>query len=120
MSLAASNGQRDTLPVLDVVGTSMSPIRRRAFLSTSGAAALGALTRWPASAATPDLWSHADDILRRIVPPTFPARTFDITVYVAVEVERERPIGRTPAALRHGRARRPLCRSGYSVKAAIL
>jgi polygalacturonase len=81
--LAASNGQRDTLPVLDVEGTSMSPIRRRAFLTTSGAAALGALTRWPASAATPDLWSHADAILRRIVPPTFPARTFDITVYGA-------------------------------------
>jgi polygalacturonase len=63
--------------------TSMSPIRRRAFLRTSGAAALGALTRWPASAATPDLWSHADAILRRIVPPTFPARTFDITAHGA-------------------------------------
>jgi polygalacturonase len=39
---------------------------------------------WPTPSARFDLWTEADTILRRIKPPSFPKRTFDITRYGAV------------------------------------
>src|SRR6185295_5939819 len=59
---------------------------RREFLKTVGQAgvAVAALgVRTPAQPAAPDLWAEADAILRRIKPPTFPDRTFEITKYGA-------------------------------------
>jgi polygalacturonase len=56
---------------------------RRAFLRAGGAAAIGiAAARLDALATTqsaaPDLWADADRIVRRIVPPRFPDREFDV------------------------------------------
>jgi polygalacturonase len=59
---------------------------RREFLKAAAAAAVGAACvhgRLNAQS-TGGLWSEADAILRRISPPTFPAREFDITRYGAV------------------------------------
>ncbi|ETK37515.1 glycosyl hydrolase family 28 protein [Microbispora sp. ATCC PTA-5024] len=61
-------------------------MHRRDFLKSAGVAAggvllAGPLTR-PAYAASP--WDQVPAILARIVPPTFPDRTFDITAYGAV------------------------------------
>jgi polygalacturonase len=39
---------------------------------------------WPSPSARFDRWAEADTILRRIKPPSFPNRTFDITQYGAV------------------------------------
>ncbi len=53
---------------------------RREFLAAAGAAAfLGAALPGTARAASP--WDEVPAILRRIVPPTFPARDFPITAY---------------------------------------
>src|SRR5476649_955982 len=55
----------------------------RAFLRTAGMAGIATLAdrRTDASPAMVDLWHDADAILRRIVPPQFPARTFDIAAH---------------------------------------
>src|SRR5262245_34126899 len=57
---------------------------RREFVMRAGLAGAAwiAAGRWPAAAAD-DLWDEAAAILRRIVPPTFPDRRFDITRYGA-------------------------------------
>lgn len=60
---------------------------RRGFLRSVGAAGAGALVSWPvsrAAAVTGDAWEEAAAILRRIRPPRFPKRQFDITRYGAV------------------------------------
>ncbi len=59
---------------------------RREFLKAAGVAGLGCFTALDVAAWTPagaDLWAEADVILRRITPPTFPDRTFDITAFGA-------------------------------------
>src|SRR5215468_5330001 len=59
---------------------------RRGFLEIAGRAGIGLAAlglRTSAQPATTDLWKEADAILKRIVPPTFPNRTFDITQYGA-------------------------------------
>src|SRR5262245_35372795 len=61
---------------------------RRAFLRAGVAAAVGVAASpldarsQPASQAE-DLWAEADRILRRIVPPRFPSREFDLRRYGA-------------------------------------
>src|SRR5262245_4488096 len=62
-----------------------SPTRRQ-FLQTLGrAGAVAALgVRANAQPAADDLWAEAEAIARRIKPPTFPDRAFDITRYGAV------------------------------------
>jgi len=51
-------------------------------------AGLGSLVRVGTTAAAPPVagirWSDADAILRRIIPPTFPNRTFDVTAHGAL------------------------------------
>jgi lysophospholipase L1-like esterase len=69
---------------------------RREFLTLLGLAGVGAfvdvdvdgraLARQPRTDAT-GLWAEADAILRRIKPPTFPNRTFDITRFNATEAD---------------------------------
>jgi polygalacturonase len=74
-----------------------SPLDRRRFLRAIGAGAIASLVDLDAPAAERprDLWREADAIARRIVPPRFPSRVFDITRYGA------RPDGRdATAALR--------------------
>src|SRR5262245_32239275 len=59
---------------------------RRTFLKTVGQAGIGVAAlgvRTEAQPTTLDIWNEADAILKRIVPPTFPNRTFDITRYGA-------------------------------------
>src|SRR5262245_1630805 len=59
---------------------------RRTFLKTTGLAGAGWLTLGRLGEAQPaadDLWDAAATILRRIVPPTFPNRRFDITKFGA-------------------------------------
>src|SRR6476646_2958621 len=63
----------------------MRPLSRRDFLNLTGLAGLGVVLR-PAVRAQQDVpagWSTVDGIVRRIVPPKFPARDFDITKYGA-------------------------------------
>ncbi|HEX7485045.1 MAG TPA: glycosyl hydrolase family 28 protein [Vicinamibacterales bacterium] len=70
---------------------------RRDFLKLTGAAGLGLFVPVPAAAwsrrtatrfgdprAVTDAWAEAASILARIVPPSFPARDFDVTSYGAV------------------------------------
>jgi polygalacturonase len=60
---------------------------RRDFLKTTGLAGTAWLTIGPWAgrvAAADDLWDDAAAILRRIVPPTFPDRRFEITRFGAV------------------------------------
>jgi polygalacturonase len=54
---------------------------RREFFKAAAAAAVGAafVPRRLAAQSSAGLWSEADAILRRISPPTFPARAYDIT-----------------------------------------
>src|SRR5262245_66495056 len=59
---------------------------RRMFLKTVGQAGVGLAAlgiRAHAQAPATNLWTEADAILKRIVPPTFPSRTFEITRYGA-------------------------------------
>src|SRR5262245_32406883 len=59
---------------------------RREFLNPCSLAGLGCLTpvgRSLAQSPAADPWAEAATIVRRIVPPTFPDRTFDITRYGA-------------------------------------
>src|SRR5262249_22694186 len=61
-------------------------LTRRQFLAISACGAAAPFRPLPALApkAPPDdLWATADAIVRRIAPPTFPPRTFDITRYGA-------------------------------------
>ena len=60
-------------------------LTRRTFLRLTGAAPL-ALTsfRGQAQPAVADPWARAEEILRRIVPPVFPPRDFEITHFGAV------------------------------------
>src|SRR5215471_3921196 len=63
----------------------MSDLTRRDFLNMAGLAGLGLAVR-PGLVGWQDApvgWSAVDGILRRIVPPKFPARDFDITKYGA-------------------------------------
>jgi polygalacturonase len=65
----------------------VSPSNRRAFLKTAGLAGLGicvAVDGGQAQAPASDIWAGVDTILRRIVPPVFPERTFDVTKFGAV------------------------------------
>ena len=60
---------------------------RRDFVKTTGLAGAAWLTLGPRAAqvaVADDLWDEAAAILRRIVPPTFPDRRFDITRFGAV------------------------------------
>jgi polygalacturonase len=65
------------------------PLDRRTFMRAAGLAGLGSLVRLnvgatPAQTPAPaDLWREVGPILRRIVPPAFPKRMFDITAYGA-------------------------------------
>jgi len=63
----------------------MSIVTRRRFLTTVGSTTLGLAAGRGAAAQAPaaDLWSEAAVIRRRIVPPQFPDRTFDVTRYGA-------------------------------------
>src|SRR3954469_21517117 len=67
----------------------MSDLRhpiRRTFLKTVGQAGVGVAAlgvRTHAQPTTLDIWNEADAILKRIVPPTFPSRTFNIARYGA-------------------------------------
>jgi polygalacturonase len=67
--------------------TSLDRATRREFLKTVGrAAGIGAAALGVRAHAQPtatDLWAEADTILRRITPPSFPDRTFDVTKYGA-------------------------------------
>src|SRR5262245_54043608 len=56
---------------------------RREFLTLMGLAGAGACVGVAdiTTDATTDLWAEADAILRRIKPPTFPNRTFDLTKF---------------------------------------
>jgi polygalacturonase len=59
---------------------------RRRFLEIAGRAGIGLAAlgiRASAQPVTTDIWKEADAILKRIVPPTFPNHTFDITQYGA-------------------------------------
>jgi polygalacturonase len=61
---------------------------RREFLAAAAASGAGLLLPRTVRAAgvadaAPDGWAAVDGILRRIVPPRFPSRTFDITQYGA-------------------------------------
>ena len=60
---------------------------RRAFLQAAGLAGLASLVYPRTTAAAPQAagvrWTDADAILRRIIPPTFPDRTFDVTAHGA-------------------------------------
>jgi polygalacturonase len=58
-------------------------IDRRTFLHAAGAAGLGSLVGARATAASGVQWSDADAILRRIVAPSFPSRTIDVTAHGA-------------------------------------
>ena len=63
----------------------MTKLSRRSFLQATAAAAPALLVRdrldgWQ----RPDPWARADEIVRRIVVPTFPSRDFDITAFGAV------------------------------------
>jgi polygalacturonase len=62
----------------------LSPTRREFLKALAAAGAGGALTGGRALAQRPDPWADAAAILRRIVPPSFPARTFSIARYGAV------------------------------------
>jgi polygalacturonase len=65
---------------------SLDRATRRAFLKTIGQAGVGLAvvgTQTGAQPASNDLWAEAEAILRRIKPPTFPNRAFDITRYGA-------------------------------------
>src|SRR5215813_6769352 len=55
---------------------------RRDFMATAALAGAAWLTR-ARVAATDDLWTDAAAILRRIAPPAFPDRSFDITRFGA-------------------------------------
>jgi polygalacturonase len=62
------------------------PVDRRAFLQAAGLAGLSSLVRAQPAAPPPTSgvsWNDADAILRRIVPPTFPPRTFEVTAHGA-------------------------------------
>src|SRR3954470_16365985 len=70
------------------------PVGRRAFLRALGAGALAPFDSLAAGMRadqlaqgkprrTDDLWRDADAVARRIVPPRFPSRVFDITKYGA-------------------------------------
>ena len=64
-----------------------APFNRRDFLKLVALPGVRWLAQdglWPTSRARFDLWAEADTILRRIKPPSFPKRTFDITQYGAV------------------------------------
>ncbi len=73
------------------------PVDRREFLKLATVAGAGCLAGFDAhtlarslsrqTASAKGLWAEADAILRRIVPPTFPNRTFDITRFGARETD---------------------------------
>jgi len=63
----------------------MTKLTRRSFIQATAAAApawlvLDRIDGWQ----RPDPWGRANDIVRRIVLPTFPSRDFDITAFGAV------------------------------------
>lgn len=58
-------------------------ISRRRVLGAAGAAAVTSLLPWGEAASAASPWDEVPAILARIVPPTFPNRTFDITDYGA-------------------------------------
>jgi len=59
-------------------------VDRRGFLTVAGLASAGALLPFDARALE---WTDAEAILRRIKPPTFPDRTFDIKRFGATDAD---------------------------------